>query len=173
MYRNNLLALSTTALLCLGVAFSSTDALAQQKTLRDQLVGAWTLVSLELSYPDGKKRYEYGPKPYGVLILDASGYYAIVQGDPNRPKVKASGDVRSVTAATELGEAAFAFGANFGTWSVDEAANLLIRKYEGALIPNNDGLVNKASVSVSGEGLTLSQTHPSGDRTDSVFRRAK
>ena len=44
MNRRTTLALSTTALLCLGIALPGA-ALAQQKSLREQLTGTWTIVS--------------------------------------------------------------------------------------------------------------------------------
>src|SRR5215510_4743969 len=61
----------------------------------------------------------------------------------------------------------------FGTWSVNEADKTLIRKYEIALIPNNDNLESKASVSLSGDELKLVSTSAAGVRSDTVYRRAK
>jgi hypothetical protein len=163
----------------LGIAFlaavmlSAGPALAQQKMLKDQLAGAWTVLSNDITAADGKKRQDYGPKPYGLLILDAGGHYAFIAGRPDRPKFKTTGNSRLDTPAAELGEAARAFAANFGTWSVNEAEKILTRKYEGALIPNNDGTVTNASVSLSGDDLKLTAIAASGDRTEAVYRRAK
>jgi hypothetical protein len=171
MIRRNTLRLGLAALI--GFTFASGQALAQQKTLKDQLAGAWTVVSNEITAPDGKKRQDYGPKPYGILVLDAGGHYAFVAGRPDRAKFQTSGNSRLGTPAAELGEAARAFAANFGTWSVNEAEKILTRKYEGALIPNNDGNVTNASISLSGDDLKLSATSASGERTDAVYRRAK
>ncbi|RPI41015.1 MAG: hypothetical protein EHM59_21085, partial [Betaproteobacteria bacterium] len=86
---------------------------AQQKSLKEQLVGAWTLVSIEVTSKDGAKRPGFGgPNAKGILILDASGRYAQVTGNPDRPKLTTT--VRSQIPAAELGEAARTFGARFG-----------------------------------------------------------
>ena len=51
-------------------------AWAQQKPLKGQLVGAWTLVSIEVTSKNGAKGPGFGgPNAKGILILDASGRY--------------------------------------------------------------------------------------------------
>ena len=146
---------------------------AQQKSLKAQLVGAWTLVSVEVTPKGGTKGPGFGgPNPKGTLILDASGRYATVTGRPDRPKFKTT--VRKDIPAAEFGEAAKAFGANFGTWSVNEADKTLIRKWELALVPNNDSLETKASISLAKDELKLvGVSATTGATTESVYRRAK
>jgi hypothetical protein len=164
------------ALLSLAVSLASLpgSAVAQQKTLKEQLVGTWTLVSDEATPPTGPKRQDFGANPRGILILDAGGRYAQVHGRTDRPKFKATADARLATPAAEYGEAARAFAGNFGTWSVNEADKTLSRRYEAALIPNVEGTDTKASVSLSGDELKLTTTSPvTGVRTDQVYRRAK
>ena len=95
------------------------------------------------------------------------------QGRPDRPKFKTSGNVRLDTPAAEFGEAARAFAANFGTWSIDEANKTLIRRYEAALIPNVEGAETKVSVSLMGDDLKLTGADGAGQRTETVYRRAK
>jgi hypothetical protein len=147
---------------------------AQQKPLKGQLVGAWTLVSIEVTPKGGTKQPGFGgPNPKGILIFDAGGRYASVTGRPDRPKFKPSANLRADTPAAEFGEAARGFGANFGNWSVNEADKTLIRKYEIALIPNNDRNETKASVSLSKGELKLVQVSAAGAKTESVYQRAK
>ena len=90
---------------------------------------------------------------------------------PDRPKFKASENLRMDTPAAEFGEAARAFAANFGTWSVNETDKTLIRRFEGALIPNAEGQETKSSVSLVGDELKLSATSPAGVKTDAVYKR--
>src|SRR4051794_29723039 len=71
MHRRNILV----AVTLLGFALLPADAVAQQRSLKEQLIGAWTLVSMEATEKDGTKRREFGPAPKGVLILDAGGKY--------------------------------------------------------------------------------------------------
>jgi hypothetical protein len=133
----------------------------------------WTLASNEVTAPNGTKRQDFGANPKGILILDAGGRYALVQGRPDRPKFTAGNNVRIDTPAAEFGEAARAFAANFGTWSVNEADKTLIRRYEAALIPNAEGSETKVTVSLTGDELKLSGADAVGLRTDAVYRRAK
>jgi hypothetical protein len=165
--------LSIFAMTTLGLAMLPSSAVSQQKSLKDQLVGVWTLVSAEATAPDGTKRQDFGANPKGILILDAGGRYAVVQARPDRPKFKAGNNVRLDTPAAEFGEAARAFAANFGTWSVNEADKTLLRRYEAALIPNAEGSETKVSVSLAGDELKLSGADAVGLRNDAVYRRAK
>jgi hypothetical protein len=170
MNRRSILGLSAVAA---GLVLLSNSVVAQQKSLKDQLVGSWTLVSTEVTQTDGKKRQDFGANPRGILILDPSGRYALVQSRPDRPKFKTSGNARLDTPAAEFGEAARAFAANFGTWSVDEANKTLIRRYEAALVPNAEGAETKASVGLTGDDLKLTGTDRVGQRIEAVYRRAK
>jgi len=142
---------------------------AQQKPLKGQLVGAWTLVSVEVTAKDGTKRP--GSNAKGILILDASGRYAQMTGRPDRPKFKTT--VRRDIPAAELGEAARAFRAAFGTWSVNEADKTLIQKNELSLIPNNDNNERKTSVTLAKGELRLGRVSAVGTTTELVYRRAK
>lgn len=161
-------AISLVTLAMLGTSVSW----AQQKPLKGQLAGAWTLVSQDVTPKGGTKGPSTGgPNAKGILILDASGRYAFVVGAPDRPKLKTT--VRKDMPAAELGEAVRSFGANFGTWSVNEADKTLIRKYEIALIPNNDTNELKQSINLAKDDLRLVQVSSAGATTESVYRRAK
>jgi hypothetical protein len=173
MNRGIKLFMTIVVLLCVGHSPPVGDVLAQQKTLKEQIVGAWTLVSIDTIAPDGTKQQTFGASPKGVLILDASGRYAYVAGRPDRPKLKATDNVRAQASAEEFAAAAREFAANFGTWSVNEADKTLIRKYEIALIPNNDRNETKVSVSLAPDEMKLTVIPAAGGRIDTVYRRAR
>src|SRR5215831_1068982 len=88
MHRRNMLSIS--AITALGLALMPGSAVSQQKSLKDQLVGAWTLVSIDNILPDGKKQQLFGANPNGILIFDVSGRFAQVQMPANRPKFKSA-----------------------------------------------------------------------------------
>jgi lipocalin-like protein len=164
--------LGTSAVTALGALLPGTT-LAQQKTLKDQLVGSWTLVSYEATAPDGKKEQFYGPNPRGTLILDAGGRYAQIQGRPDRAKLKSLSRFDLDATQAELKALLLGFAANAGTWSVDEPTKTLVRRFEFALIPNNEGSELRAAVTLAGNELKLTQTSPvNGVKTDLVYRRA-
>lgn len=59
--------------------FSS--AVAQQDTLRDQLVGAWSRVELNKNniLPDGTKKPVFEGARKGIVIFDAGGGFAMMK----------------------------------------------------------------------------------------------
>ena len=74
-------ALFATTALCLGLA-SPTSA----QTLKDQLIGTWTLVSNVEKYQDGTERSTFGPQGKGLLILDRTGWFSFQLIGGDRPK---------------------------------------------------------------------------------------
>ena len=148
------------------------DAVAQQKTLKEQLVGTWTLVSNDLVAPDGTRRQNFGPNPKGILIIDANGRYAQIQLNPNRPKFK--GRTRLDGAPEENKAVLQATSASFGTWSVNEADKSVIQHVEFHIFPNDDGRNVKFSITLTGDELKY--TNPSasaGGIAEAVYKRAK
>jgi hypothetical protein len=72
--------LNFSAMTALGLALLPGSGVAQQKSLKDQLVGTWTLVSCDIKQP-------YCVNPTGTLMLDAGGRYAQLIAARGRPKV--------------------------------------------------------------------------------------
>jgi hypothetical protein len=77
MNRRNIVNLSAIAALGLGLLPGGT--IAQTKSLKDQLVGTWTLTSIYNIQPDGTR-------------LDANGPSPIVNGTDGKREVKIAGD---------------------------------------------------------------------------------
>jgi len=166
MNRRNILNIST--MVALGLALLPASAIAQQGTLKQQLVGTWTLVSYDATPLNGAKGQPFGANPKGVLIVEAGGRYAELLGPPDRPKYK------NPLQPTAEERAAAPFFANFGTWSVGEADKTLTWRVEGAANPNNEGAELKHSVGLAGGDLKLSRVNAiSGGKQDFVYRRAK
>jgi hypothetical protein len=163
----NALAVTTFALPLL-----SGSAWSQDKSAKEQLIGAWTLISNENTLPDGTKRQLFGPNPKGILILDASGRYVQMQVRSDRPKFKVNNRLegtpeenRAVVQATV---------AIFGNWSVDETSKTLVMTLETSLFPNQEGEESRRPFSVSGDELRWSAPSPgAGGRSESVYRRIK
>ena len=59
MHRRNMLSIS--AITALGLALMPGSAVSQQKSLKDQLVGAWTIVSTKSSSRMGKRSIRLVP----------------------------------------------------------------------------------------------------------------
>ena len=73
----------------LGLALSGA-AFAQQKSAKEQIVGAWTLVSVTSEMDDGKKGEPFGPSPKGVIIFSNDGHFSLFQSRAEIPKIAAN-----------------------------------------------------------------------------------
>jgi hypothetical protein len=169
MNRRNILNIST--LTALGLALLPSSTVAQQGTLKQQLVGTWTLVSCEV--PANGIRQPFCVDPSGSLSIDASGRYIQVVAARGRPKATATGAQNRADVTPEYYKAiAQGVIAQFGTWSVNETDKTLTRKAEGALFPNGEGTETKFSVSLVGDELKfVAANNPAAGGT--VWRRAK
>src|SRR5262245_10253090 len=76
MNRRNTLCLF--AMTALGLALLPNGAVSQQKSLKEQLGGAWTFVSAVETSKDGTKSDRWGPNPKGLIIFDANGRYSFM-----------------------------------------------------------------------------------------------
>ena len=72
-------------LLLLGVVLPGSRAIAQS-TLKDQVVGTWTYVSVDLVRPDGAREPLFGPNPQGQATFDSNGRYILVTARAEQPK---------------------------------------------------------------------------------------
>jgi hypothetical protein len=164
--------LSISVVMALVPALVPHNVIAQAKSLKDQLVGSWTLVSNETIAPDGTREKVLGPNPKGILIFDANGHYAAVQVDPNRPHLK--DDSRLVGTPEENRAVVVGTVASFGTWSVDEVGNAVIMHIEGNILPNDAGRESRRPFTLTGD--ILKWTNPRGSTgrtTEVVWKRAQ
>jgi hypothetical protein len=166
MNRRNTLRLAAVAVL--GLTLLPGTALAQQKPLKDQLAGTWTIVSNDNVAPDGTKRQLFGPSPKGLLML---GQFAQIMVRVDRPNFKANNRLEGT--AEENKAAVQGTTATFGTWSADEASKTLIVRIEGAMFPNAVGTESKRSFTVTGDQLRISNPAPgTGGISETVWKRS-
>ena len=70
-------AIGISAMTALGLTLFPSGAVGQQQSMKEQLVGAWSLVSFELVRQDGSKQSTFGVNPKGIAFFDAGGHYSI------------------------------------------------------------------------------------------------
>ena len=113
-------------------------ALAQPaKTMREQLVGTWTLVIAEITAADGKKTLPFGDKPKGQIIFTADGHFSQVHVSSGLPKIASNNRL----AGTDADNKAIVQGtlSLFGTYSVDEHEKTLTFNIVASTFPNQEG----------------------------------
>jgi hypothetical protein len=156
----------------LGLALLPGSALAQPTSLKDQLIGTWTLVSNDGVARDGTKRQIFGPNPKGILIFSPNGQFAQIILRPDVPKFAVNNRLQGT--AEENKAVVHGTTAQFGTWSVDEVSKTLIVHMQGSLLPNQMGTDSKRSVALVGDELKVSNLATGADGSnENVWKRAK
>ena len=74
-------------LMMLGLTALPNSAISQQWSIKDQLVGTWTLASWEHALPNGSKVQSYGTNPKGIVVFDAKGRFFLMFARPDLPKI--------------------------------------------------------------------------------------
>jgi Lipocalin-like domain len=147
-------------------------ALAQQKTLKEQIVGAWSLVSWVQIRADGTKNYRFGDNPKGLNMFSPDGRFSLIIMQPDLPKI-ASNDAMRPTAdeATAIVRGSIAY---FGTFTVDEAKKMLSMQLDGTTLANQLGLPQTRTIdSISADEMRYSNPIAVGSgRIEVVWKRA-
>jgi len=175
MHRRNILGVAGT--LVLGLALVPGVANAQQKSIKDQLAGTWTLLLVDGVNVDGTHAPLYGPNPEGILIVSPSGHYAaeIMRSDR---KPFASNDPLTGTAAENKAFAAGTFSF-FGSLTVDEPAKTINFRVEASAFPNWENTTQKRIVTaITDEVLTYKSGSPvipaqGFDHNEVVWKKVK
>jgi hypothetical protein len=128
----------------LAIALAGGQAAAQQKSLRDQIVGTWNFGVAEVIAPDGKKSFPFGETPKGVLIFTADGHFAQIHVASDVPKI-ASGN--RLTGTPEEYAAIMRRSISvFGDYSVNEEKKTVTYKIVSASYPNWQGETQERSI---------------------------
>jgi Lipocalin-like domain len=128
-----------------GVAMLPQGALAQ-KLIKDQIVGAWTIVSQVQTMKDGSTRHPAGMNPKGLNVFTADGQFVVLFMRDDLPKI-AAGDRQKATGD----EARAVIGGSigyFGTYTVDEGSKMIVYKIQGTTFPNQMGVEQRRVISL-------------------------
>jgi len=165
---NRPLTMTTLAFLCLGIALPPSDALGQQKTLKELIVGTWLLESVYDQTQDGEKHNPWGDGVKGQAMFDAQGHYSWMIMSPNRPKADTSPRI-------PVGQAI----AYWGTYTVNDEAKTLTTTNERCTFPQWDGGSGTESIAFPTEDeFQFTVTKPFPDPTlgliapHIIFKRA-
>ena len=146
------------------------DAFAQQKTLKDQLVGTWTFLSGTGKLADGSPAW--GANPSGLLIFADNGRYSSIIVRSDLPKLASKNRLQGTP--DENKAAVHGSIGSFGTYTVDETKKSFTVKFEGSTYANLAGTAQTGPVVISGDELKI--TNPAstyGGQTELTYKRAK
>ena len=145
-----------------GLALLQGSAVAQQKSLKEQIQGPWSLASCNSTTANGEKSPYCANNSKGILILAGNGNFAwtVIAGgrkDANAPGV----------------------ADNFGTWSVNEADKTVTFHIVEGINPATAGRDYKLNISLNGAGelrVAGDLSNPAGNPAghfDLSYRRFK
>jgi hypothetical protein len=169
------LTIITISALLLAVALPAGDALAQQKSLKDQIVGTWTLVSNYVEFQDGRREEPFGGDQKGFASFDTNGRFSWLIMGAARKKFAANNRLEGTPEENKAAVAGTV--AYWGTYAVDDAKGTITYNIERSMYPNWDGTARTASVTIAGNELKqVSAPIPSSRGTyvpNLVWQRAK
>ena len=114
-----------------------------KQVMKTEILGSWTLVSVENINSDGTKNLPYDINPKGILFFDEKGNYAIEIYKNERPKI-ISGDKNKCT-LEENASIVQGSNAHFGEYEIDETNKIITFKIKTASFPNWEGTIQKRS----------------------------
>jgi hypothetical protein len=159
------------AMTVLGLALVPSGTVAQQKSLKDQLVGTWTFVSATTKRPDGSP--QWGSNPKGLAIFADNGRFSesIMRSDRTKfaanNRLQGTPDDNKVTAQGTI--------STYGVYTVDDAKRTYTLRIEGSTYPNLEGTEITRPVTITGDEMTATNPSPTvgGPPSQLVWRRAK
>jgi len=164
--------LSLAMLMAFGFVGMHGSAVAQQKSIKDQLVGTWSFVSSTAKLADGSPLW--GANPKGQLSFDVNGRYSSIIVRSDLAKYTSNNRLQTSPAedkATVQGAIGF-----FGTYAVNESDRSYTVRVEGSSYPNWNLTDRKQTVeSITADELKISNPAPSigGPATLLTYRRVK
>jgi hypothetical protein len=126
--------------IAIGLVLSGA-AFAQQKTAKEQIVGAWTLVAVTSEMDDGNKGEPFGPSPKGVIIFSNDGYFALFQSRAELPKIVAND--RAKATPEEAQSIVASSIAYYGTYSIDENTKVMVVNLAASTYANVAAIPNQ------------------------------
>ena len=165
--------LGITAVLALTGALVVGSANAQQKSIKEQLVGTWLFVSAHDVKPDGSRVDPWGANPKGAATYDSNGRFTFMIMRSDLPKFASNN--RAQASAEEGKAVAQGMIAYYGTYTVNEADKTLTFRIEGSSYPNLIGGEQKRIItSLTADELKYNNpATTTGTKAEAVWRRAK
>ncbi|MGO4407992.1 lipocalin-like domain-containing protein [Bosea sp. RAF48] len=131
----------------------------RSRSLRERLIGAWSLVSYEERPVDGSPSfYPMGTSPKGIIMYTPDGFMSAQLSKPDR-KPFSSGDWFQAS-DTEFRDEASSYIAYTGPFQVDEEREQLTHSMFISLLPNWAGQTQPRLVRIEGDRLFLSTASP-------------
>jgi hypothetical protein len=151
------------------VGLLSAPAIVLGQSLKDQIVGAWRIVSI-YNEEGGVKTYAYGERPVGLLVFDRSGHVIQYLSKPDVARFAANNRLKGTD--QEYRAVMQSILSGFGMYTVD--GDTVTIKWVASSYPNRAGTTEKRTYKVAGDEMTaVNPTGASGGTSVAKWMRAK
>lgn len=143
MNRRHLFSLSL--ITALGLALLPGSAIAQQKSVKETIVGSWTITSVFDQYENGKKNNPWGAGLKGNIVFDGAGRFSQMIIGEAQPAMKTA-DPRKPDALLV---------AYYGSYIVNEGNKTITGTIDGASYSPRAGAQQTWTVTINGDTASL------------------
>jgi len=139
---------------------ASPERAVATKLTKQVIIGAWRLVGIDYSGPNGALADPvFGSDPQGIIIYDQSGWMSVQIVTANRPAIgRPTTRTSRVVTPDDAQLAAMAFDtyyAYFGTWDYNADTSVITHHLNSSLLPYETGLEYRREVTFDGVHLKL------------------
>jgi hypothetical protein len=131
---------------------------APAKSMKEAIVGSWSLLIDDAVKPDGTHTPNFGPNPIGLAMFGPDGHFSVQIMRAGRPKFASNN--RATGTADENKAAVAGANAFFGTYTLNEGDKTLTMRIEGGTYPNLEGTQQKRTITSLTAGDELTWTNP-------------
>jgi hypothetical protein len=170
--RLGMLTTTTASVIIIGFALITGDAVAQKKSLKEQIIGTWIYASSGVTRAESSKADR--PNLKGMMIFTSEGHFTFMNMRSDLPKLAAN--QRSRATAEEAKAVVAGSIAYYGRYSVNESDKVISLKIEGSTFANMVGgeEQKRTITSLTADELKLANPPtPSGEKVEFVWKRAK
>jgi len=129
-------ALSVAMIICVSMAATADELGDVSKTMRERIIGTWTLVSAETMNADGSRSFPFGAAPKGILILTEDGHFAIINVSSHLPSVVLNDRMGQTSSESAIAQGSLAA---FGSFKVDDFRDMLDEHIDASTFPDEIG----------------------------------
>jgi len=155
----------------LALGWLSGHTIAEQKSIKEQLVGTWSFVSSNAKLTDGRSLW--GEHAKGLFIITQSGHFSWQVFRSDRPRFASHKRLEATPAELKANNQGML--AYFGTYSVNEADSVVTFFTQASTFPNSEGEVIERIITrlTADELVYTNPANTSGQRVEAVWKRAK
>ena len=139
----------------------------------EKLIGTWLQVSIDTISAEGTRRPLYGENSKGIVIYTSDGYFSLMQARVDLPRLQSG--LPSKATPEEAKAVVAGSIAYFGTYSLDEATNILRLDIHASTLANFTGnpAETRTITSLTDSELKFTRSFVQGVTLEAVFKRAK